>query len=138
MMRGLAFRVLAMGMMVISPLTAIAQTTIAGPQEPAPRPPVYYGIETRMLQDDLVEFRVAVAHADVELTTAYADCAAAQYALVRGFGYARQIRTLMDGSARMMRAQAAYLFSRDLPAGEKTIDARQVVDDCRAKEIPTV
>ena len=56
--------------------------------------PVYLGIETILLDGDLVNFRVAMKgardNADVE---AYARCAAAQYALIRGFGFARHVRT---------------------------------------------
>ena len=53
--------------------------------------PQYNGIETILLDGDLVNFRVAMTgarnNADVE---AYARCAAAQYALIRGAGFARR------------------------------------------------
>ena len=52
------------------------------------------GVQTRLLDGDLVSFQVKMkwrAHnSDVD---AYAECAAAQYALIRGYGFARHLRT---------------------------------------------
>ena len=49
--------------------------------------PSYKGIETILLDGDLVNFRVAMTGArDDTDVAAYAACAAAQYALIRGFG----------------------------------------------------
>ena len=101
--------------------------------------PLYQGIETRLLQDDLVSFRVAMQGArdgaDVE---AYGRCAAAQYALIRGAGFARHVRTNVDKSGGIWRGDAVYTISAALPNGLRTIDAEVTVRDCAAQGIPTI
>ncbi len=99
----------------------------------------YEGIETRLLDDDLVSFAVQmsgeIGSEDVE---DYAECAAAQYALIRGYGFTRHVRTLVDETAGIWRADAVYTISPALPQGERTIDAEVTVADCRLRGIPTV
>jgi len=73
--------------------------------------------------------------ADVE---AYARCAAAQYALIRGFGFARHVRTNVDQAGGIWRGDAVYTISSALPRGLKTIDAEVAVRDCGAQGIPTI
>jgi hypothetical protein len=101
--------------------------------------PAYQGIQTVLLQDDLVSFRVALQGArgkdDVE---AYGRCAAAQYALIRGFGFARHIRTTVAQNGNIWRGDAVYLISAALPPGFRTIDAEVTVRDCGALGIPTI
>ncbi len=101
--------------------------------------PNYLGVETRLLDGDLVGFRVAMTGArgreDVE---AYARCAAAQYTLIRGYGFARHIRTLVEEEAGTWRADAVYTISPALPRGLRTIDAEVTVADCGVSGIPTV
>ncbi len=101
--------------------------------------PSYQGIQTVLLQDDLVSFRVALQGArgkdDVE---AYGRCAAAQYALIRGFGFARHVRTTVARNGNTWRGDAVYLISAALPPGFKTIDAEVTVRDCGALGIPTI
>lgn len=101
--------------------------------------PVYLGIETILLDDDLVNFRVemegARGRADV---SDYARCAAAQYALIRGFGFARHLRTNIAKRGGNWRGDAVYTISAALPAGLQTIDAEVTVRDCGAQGIPTV
>ncbi|MEI4486543.1 hypothetical protein V8J36_10105 [Frigidibacter sp. MR17.14] len=101
--------------------------------------PQYRGIETRLLSGDLVNFRVAMSGArglpDVE---AYAACAAAQYALIRGYGFARHVRTNVDEEGGVWKADAVYTISPALPRGISTLDAEVVVADCAAQGIPTV
>ncbi|MEL7184645.1 MAG: hypothetical protein AAGK57_13470, partial [Pseudomonadota bacterium] len=47
--------------------------------------PNYDGVETRLLEGDLVNFFVTMRGArDIEDVADYARCAAAQYALIRG------------------------------------------------------
>ncbi|MDG2340543.1 MAG: hypothetical protein P8L32_05015, partial [Paracoccaceae bacterium] len=54
----------------------------------------YLGAQTRLLDDDIVQFSVkmngATKIADV---VEYAECVAAQYTLIRGYGFARHVRT---------------------------------------------
>jgi hypothetical protein len=101
--------------------------------------PDYLGIETILLDGDLVDFRVAMkgarGAADVE---AYARCAAAQYALIRGFGFARHVRTNVAESGGTWRADAVYTISAALPDGFRTIDAEVTVQGCGEQGIPTV
>lgn len=99
----------------------------------------YQGIETILLDGDLVNFRVAMTGGtgipDVE---DYARCAAAQYALIRGYGFARHVRTNVKKSGGVWRGDAVYTISATLPEGLKTIDAEVTVRDCGAQGIPTV
>ena len=101
--------------------------------------PFYRGIETVLLDGDLVSFRVAMAGArgpqDVE---AYARCAAAQYALIRGFGFARHVRTNVAQDNGTWRGDAVYTISAALPPGFRTIDAEVTVRDCGEQGIPTI
>mgnify|MGYP000964073617 FL=1 len=101
--------------------------------------PEYLGIETILLDGDLVNFRVEMTGArnndDVD---AYARCAAAQYALIRGFGFARHLRTNVAKQGGTWRGDAVYTISASLPMGLKTIDAEVTVRDCGAQGIPTV
>ena len=101
--------------------------------------PTYKGIETILLDGDLVNFRVAMTGArDDKDVAAYAACAAAQYSLIRGFGFARHVRTNVAIKAGVWRGDAVYTISASLPRGVKTIDAEVTVRDCGAQGIPTV
>lgn len=101
--------------------------------------PEYRGVETRLLEGDLVNFNVTMTGArDGEDVTDYAECAAAQYALIRGFGFARHVRTNVTEEGGIWRGDAVYTVSPALPRGVRTIDAEVVVDNCRAQGIATV
>ena len=101
--------------------------------------PSYDGIETLLLDGDLVNFRVTMRGArDTEDVAAYARCAAAQYALIRGFGFARHLRTNVAETGGNWRGDAVYTISAALPRGSKTIDAEVAVSDCDERGIPTV
>jgi len=101
--------------------------------------PSYLGIETILLDGDLVNFRVAMTGArSTEDVDAYARCAAAQYSLIRGFGFARHLRTNVAQSGGTWRGDAVYTVSAALPRGLRTIDAEVTVRDCGAQGIPTV
>jgi len=101
--------------------------------------PAYDGIETRLLDGDLVNFRVAMRgardEADVER---YAECVAAQYALIRGYGFARHVRTLVTEEGGNWRGDAVYTISAALPRGLKTIDAEVTAANCAENGIPMV
>ena len=105
----------------------------------APVSPSYDGIETRLLDGDLVNFVVKMTGVtSVEDVTAYADCAAAQYTLIRGYGFLRHVRTQTTENAGVFSADAVYTISPSLPQGLKTIDAEVAVANCGASGIPTV
>lgn len=101
--------------------------------------PVYNGIDTRLLEDDLVRFIVdmdgARSNDDV---VRYAECAAGQYALIRGYGFARHVRTNVIENNGKWRADAVFTISSSLPRGLKTIDAEVTVANCADNKIPTV
>jgi hypothetical protein len=126
---------------VLPALVAAAACTAGGAAEPgrAGAAPEYLGIETVLLDDDLVNFRVALrggaGRGDVD---AYARCAAAQYALIRGYGFARHVRTTVGERGGIWRGDAVYTVSPTLPRGIRTLDAEVVVRDCGAQGIPTV
>lgn len=105
----------------------------------APETAVYRGVQTRLLEDDLVNFIVAMEGArDAHDPIAYSRCAAAQYALIRGFGFARHVRTNVTEQGGLWRADAVYTVSPALPRGFRTIDAEVTVADCTEQGIPTV
>lgn len=107
--------------------------------EPSARSFTHEGVETRLLDDDLVNFRVSmdgdVTRGDLDR---YARCAAAQSALIRGFGFARHVRTTATEEAGLWVADAVYTVSPALPRGVQTLDAEVVTADCAEQGIPTV
>ena len=127
---------------LISPLAVVLATAVSGCEQSAQGDapaPEYMGVETRLLDGDLVNFRVAMRDVrgggDVD---AYARCAAAQYALIRGYGFARHLRTNIEQEGGLWRGDAVYTISAQLPRGMRTIDAEVVVAHCAENGIPTV
>lgn len=124
-------------MALISPLALVA----CG--QPAPLAedfiPDYLGVVSSRLDGDLVQFNVAMtkalSDADVER---YAECAAAQYALSQGYGFARHLRTNVKEEGGVWAADAVYTISPTLPDGLATIDAEVTVAACQETGIPTV
>ncbi|MEH6831838.1 hypothetical protein [Sulfitobacter sp.] len=101
--------------------------------------PEYKGVKTVLLDGDLVQFNVAMTKARASKNVAaYAECAAAQYTLIRGYGFARHVRTNVVIEGGVWRADAVYTISPSLPSGLKTIDAEVVTQNCREQGIPTV
>jgi hypothetical protein len=128
----------AMPLMIAA--TAAVGACAGGPEvAQGPGNPSYLGIETILLDGDLVNFRVAMKgarnEADVE---DYGRCAAAQYALIRGFGFARHVRTQVAKAGETWRGDAVYLISAALPEGVRLIDAEVTVRNCGELGIPTV
>lgn len=126
--------------LLLLPLAALAagcaEADAAALRERGPR---HDGVETRLLDGDLVNFHVAMSGgAEAEDVIAYAECAAAQYTLIRGYGFARHVRTQLDESAGNWRADAVYTISPALPEGLRTIDAEVTVQNCGLNGIPTV
>ena len=121
-------------------LTGCAPEPPFEPEIPDELPtPTYLGIETVLLQEDLVQFTVRAdpVFALTQLDE-YGRCAAAQYALIRGFGFARHVRTTYDEEGGVPRADAVYVISPAIPRGPKTIDAETTVQGCADRGIPTV
>ena len=101
--------------------------------------PAYEGVETTLLDGDLVKFDVSMRGARANSDVAdYAECAAAQYALIRGYGFARHLRTNVYKEAGLWRGDAVYTISPALPRGVRTIDAEVVTASCVENGIPMV
>jgi hypothetical protein len=117
-------------------LVSACQTTGSEVSRAAPE---YLGVDTFLLDGDLVQFEVTMkgAYSPQELDR-YANCAAAQYTLIRGYGYARHVRTKLKQEGGIWAADAVYTISPSLPRGLRTIDASVEVADCEANGIPTV
>ncbi len=121
-------------------VSALAACASAAPEvSQAAFSPDYRGIETRLLDGDLVNFKVAMAASRTPMDVdSYARCAAAQYTLIRGYGFLRHVRTTTDLADGLITADAIYTISPALPRGSKTIDAEVTVADCGRSGIPTV
>ncbi len=135
-----ALGISALGLLAGASLGACAAPGADAPGAPeAAFSPDYRGIETRLLEGDLVNFRVTMAGArgtgDV---TRYAECAAAEYTLIRGYGFARHVRTNVTEEGGIWTGDAVYTISPALPGGIVRIDAEVVAADCAENGIPTV
>ncbi|MCD1616853.1 hypothetical protein ACFSDD_11735 [Salipiger marinus] len=120
-------------------LIALSACEESSPQAEAPFAPQYQGVETRLLDGDLVSFLVSMRGArDTGDLENYAECAAAQYALIRGYGFARHLRTNVSEEGGLWRGDAVYTISAALPRGLKTIDAEVVAAACAENGIPMV
>ncbi|WP_187428663.1 hypothetical protein ROLI_012400 [Roseobacter fucihabitans] len=121
----------------ISPLALVACAPLVPTAEDFI--PEYLGVETRLLDGDLVQFNVAMTKALSEKDVRrYAECAAAQYTLIRGYGFARHLRTNVTKEGGVWAADAVYTISPTLPDGVATIDAEVTVTACQETGIPTV
>lgn len=127
------------GMMLGVAAMVLAACTQSDIQLPSTDPTRYEGVETRLLDDDLVNFRVQLRGAATrDEVDAYARCAAAQYALIRGFGFARHVRTNVREQGGVWIGDAVYTISPALPRGLQTLDAEVVAAACAEQGIPTV
>lgn len=104
-----------------------------------PRNAQYLGVDTRLLDEStvsvLVRMRGARGREDV---VAYARCAAAQYALIRGYSFAQHVRTTVQQRGDIWEGDGGFVISPDLPLGLRNMDAEVIVDDCHEQGIPTV
>ena len=122
---------------LISPLALAA----CSPQAPTAEDliPEYLGVETILLDGDLVQFNVAMTKAlSAKDVQNYAECAAAQYTLIRGYAFARHLRTNVTEEGGVWSADAVYTISPALPDGLAKLDAEVVVAACKESGIPTV
>jgi hypothetical protein len=131
-------------MKMAAPLIPALALGLVGCAEPGAGPeavfaPEYRGIETRLLDGDLVNFHVAMTGArDAGDVERYAECAAAQYTLIRGYGFARHVRTQVSQEAGLWKGDAVYTISAALPRGLRTIDAEVTAAHCAENGIPMV
>jgi hypothetical protein len=132
-------RVLPLALVALAALSACTTSAPRGDAFGAPEAAVYQGIQTRLLEGDLVNFVVQMQGArDEEDVVAYARCAAAQYALIRGYGFARHVSTNVLLQGDVWTGDAVYTILPSLPRGFRTIDAEVTVADCIEQGIPTV
>lgn len=110
-----------------------------GAAAPAKAEKVVYGeIETILLDDDLVNFRLAMTGGTQQDLEAFARCAVARYAQIRGYGYARHIRTNVVHDSNRWNGDAVFMISAELPRGLKLIKAGETLAECEKQGIPTV
>ena len=119
-------------------LAACASGQGDGPLGPPARAE-YLGVDTRLLDARTVSFKVRMRGArGARDVVAYARCAAAQYALIRGYNFAQHVRTTTARVGDVWEADGGYVISPDIPAGLRNVDAEVVVADCQEQGIPTV
>ena len=101
--------------------------------------PDYLGAVPIVLADDLVLIEATMTNAqNSENLREYTECAVAAYALSKGYGFARHLRTNLNEEGGVWSADAVYTISPALPAGVSTIDASVTVEACAEAGIPTV
>lgn len=128
----------------IAPVAALALVACAPQQETVgraaqPFEPKYLGIETALLDGDLVSFGLRMTGArEKQDVVDYGECAAARYALIRGYGFARHVRTNVNMSGDVWTGDAVYVISDALPEGLRTIDAEVTAAACNENGIPTI
>jgi hypothetical protein len=107
---------------------------------PAASPAAYRGVTVTALDAALFGFRATMQGrgAGEAAVAAYARCGAAGYALSRGFGFVRHVRTKVDQKGGIWTADAVYTISPGLPGGIASIDAEVAAADCAEQGIPTV
>jgi hypothetical protein len=101
--------------------------------------PEYLGAVPIVLADDLVLIEATMTNAqNSENLRDYTECAVAAYALSKGYGFARHLRTNLNEEGGVWSADAVYTISPALPACVSTIDADVTVAACAEAGIPTV
>ena len=125
-------------------MAALLAAALAGCDAPGTVPgdravaPDYLGVTVTELDPALVQFVAEVKGvAGRDDASAYARCAAAGYAVSKGFGFVRQVRTKVSEQGGIWRADAVYTISPNLPDGLRTIDAEVTMADCTEQGIPT-
>ncbi len=101
--------------------------------------PEYLGVQTTLLDVDLVQFNVAMTKAlSADDVRNYADCAAAGYTLAKGYSFARHLRTNVYKEGGVWSADAVYTISPTLPDGPVKMDVEVIAADCEERGIPMV
>jgi hypothetical protein len=99
----------------------------------------YINVETRLMKPELVNMVVNMRNPrTANDVLAYVECAAAQYTLIRGFGFAGRIQVNVSEDKGIWSGNAIYTLSNAHPGGRHVIDAEVTVEDCTAHNIPMV
>ena len=99
----------------------------------------YINVDTRLMKPELVNMVVTMRNPNTPTDVlAYVECAAAQYTLIRGFGFAGRVQVNVSEDKGIWAGNAIYTLSNAHPGGRHTIDAEVTVEDCTAHNIPMV
>lgn len=99
----------------------------------------YVMVDTRLMKPELVNMVVTMRNPRTPNDVlAYVECAAAQYTLIRGFGFAGRVQVNVTEDKGIWAGNAIYTLSNAHPGGRHTIDAEVTVEDCTAHNIPMV
>jgi len=101
--------------------------------------PEYGLVSTRLLEGELVSIQVQMQGArQGDDVIAFNDCAAAQYAIIRGSGFVRRVKNDVVLKHGVWIGDGVYTLSDVLPGGKFTMDAEVVAANCAANNIPMV
>jgi len=110
---------------------------VAGAGRAEPFNPIYIGAEAEALDAELVRITAEMLGArEAADVLDYASCAIAGYADARGHGFARHLRTTVEETGGVWRADAVYTMSPAIPAGARTIDVEAQMSACEETGIP--
>ena len=100
----------------------------------------YINVDTRLMKPELVNMVVTLRNPRTPNDVlAYVECAAAQYTLIRGYGFAGRIQiNVTEEDKGIWAGNAIYTLSNAHPGGRHTIDAEVTVENCTAHNIPMV
>jgi hypothetical protein len=99
----------------------------------------YIMVDTRLMKPELVNMVVTMRNPRTPTDVlAYVECAAAQYTLIRGFGFAGRVQANVSEENGIWTGNAIYTLSNAHPGGRNVIDAEVTVEDCTAYNIPMV
>ena len=99
----------------------------------------YLNVDTRLIKPELINMVVTMRNPRTPTDVlAYVECAAAQYTLIRGFGFAGRVQINVTDDKGIWAGNAIYTLSNAHPGGRHTIDAEVTVEDCTAHNIPMV
>ncbi len=99
----------------------------------------YLTVDSRLMKPDLINMVVTMRNPRTPTDVlAYVECAAAQYTLIRGFGFAGRIQVNVTEDKGIWAGNAIYTLSNAHPGGRHTIDADVTVEDCTTHNIPMV
>jgi hypothetical protein len=99
----------------------------------------YIKVDTRLMKPELVNMVVNMRNPrSTQDVLDYTECAAAQYTLIRGFGFAGRVKYDVSEDKGVWAGNAIYTLSNAHPGGRYVIDAEVTAENCAAQNIPMV